>query len=95
MDTDPKKNDSCDLSRLDMHESKRIMTSKVQFKLQLTEEQRHLLDEVPIPQGKNVLEDWVLVNFTSKEVMRFAELMRLKPGWLEDSVEMKHCCAMM
>ena len=61
----------------------------------LNEEQRRLLDEVQMPTVKSILDDWVLVDFTPKEVARFAELMRYKPGWLEDSIEIQKCCKVM
>ena len=85
---------------LDNEETKVVIAkaprgAKMQVSSQLTEEQRQMLEEVKIPEGKNVLDDWVLVNFTANEVMKFAELMRLKPGWADDSMEIHQCCKMM
>ena len=95
------KDKNCDLSELKMHEMQKpakvkiTQSSKIQFNIQITDEQRQLLDEFSIPEGKSVLDDWVLVNFTAKEVVRFAEVMRMRPGWIEDSIEKQRCCKMM
>ena len=61
----------------------------------LTEEQRKMLDDVKMPQVKSVLDDWVLVDFTPKEIGRFAEVMRYRPGYMDESVEIEKCCKMM
>ena len=54
-----------------------------------------MLDEVKMPQVKSVLDDWVLVDFTPKEIGRFAEVMRYRPGYMDESVEIEKCCKMM
>lgn len=102
MDSDAKiKDKDCDLSKLQMQELQKpakvkvAESSEIQFNLQLTDQQRRLLNEVSFPEAKSVLDDWVLVDFTAKEVMRFAELMRMRPGWVEDSIEIQRCCKMM
>lgn len=61
----------------------------------LTEEQKQLLEEVKFPDWKSTPDDWVLVNFTANEIIKFAELKRLKPGWKEESSEVQSCCKMM
>lgn len=72
-----------------------LQSSKHRFEHRLTDEQRKLLHDVSIPEGKCAVDEWVLVNFTSKEVVEFAETMGWKPALDSESNEIKDCCSIM
>ena len=65
------------------------------YTMTLTEEQRRILDSVNMEAERGILDDWVLVKFTPREVQIFIELMRYRPGYLEKSMEHTECCNMM
>ena len=98
---DDKPGSNCDAGRKYLQGTQPVKTLTIrskpqaQTKHELTEEQKQMLNEVQMPEDKNVLDDWVLVNFTAKEIAKFAELVRFRPGWMDDSVEMQQCCKMM